>query len=152
MIFYLSFLQERVPTLSEQPWIKITLIVFFFQKKAKTFCKRMNKILLRFLRSKIKYGNKRFPAIAAIIQNHVILSWRTFHQNWIIQTSTWYFLYQGLFDNYMTLELPLFDPTTSHYHASSRMITRPPLHYVTPDTDTLFVIYFMTHPHMFLSN
>ena len=38
-------------------------------------------------------------------------------------------------NNYVALELPLFDPPTLHYHASSRMIRRPPLRYVRPDTD-----------------
>ena len=67
--------------------------------------------------------------------------------------------------NYITLKLPFFDPPTPHHHASSRIITRPPLRYVTPDTDTplyhLFLFFEvekkdtqppMTHPPMFLSN
>ena len=80
---------------------------------------------------------------------------------------------KGLFNNCVTLKWPFFDPPTPHHQASSQMITRPPLHYVTPDTDTPpFIIYFsfwklkknetkktnkdthppMTHPAMFLSN
>ena len=42
----------------------------------------------------------------------------------------------GLFNNYVTLKLPIFDPPTPHHHASSQMMTRPPLSYVTPDTHT----------------
>ena len=42
----------------------------------------------------------------------------------------------GPFNNCVTLKLPFFDPPTLHHHASSRIITRPPSHYVTPDRDT----------------
>ena len=54
----------------------------------------------------------------------------------------------GLFINHVTLKLPFFEPPTPHHHASSRMITRLPLRYVAPDTDTppphppTFLIYF----------
>ena len=66
------------------------------------------------------------------------------------------------------LKLPFFDPPTPHHHALSRMIPRPPLRYVTPDTDTLLYNLFlffevekknnkdthppMTHQPMLLSN
>ena len=43
---------------------------------------------------------------------------------------------KGSFKNYVTLKLPFFSPPTPHYHATSRMITRPHLRYVTPDTGT----------------
>ena len=43
---------------------------------------------------------------------------------------------KGLFNNCVTLKWPFFDPPTPHHQASSQMITRPPLHYVTPDTNT----------------
>ena len=42
---------------------------------------------------------------------------------------------KGLFNNYVTLKLLFFDPPTPYHHALSRMITRPSLRYVTPDTD-----------------
>ena len=47
---------------------------------------------------------------------------------------------QGLINNYGTLKLPFFNP---HHHVSSRMITRTPLRYVTPDTDTLLYHLFL---------
>ena len=47
-----------------------------------------------------------------------------------------------LFNNYVTLKLPFFDPPIPHHHASSRMITRPHLRYVKFDTDAPFIIYF----------
>ena len=64
---------------------------------------------------------------------------------------------KGLFSDY---------PPTPHHHTSSRMITRPPLRYVMPDTYPPFYHLFlffdvekkqathspMTHPPMFLSN
>ena len=76
---------------------------------------------------------------------------------------------RGSFNNYVTLKLPLTNPPlpSPHHYASSRMITKPPLRYVMPDTNTLFIIYFsflklkknpkdthppMTHPLMFLNN
>ena len=37
---------------------------------------------------------------------------------------------------------PTSPPPPHHHHASSRMITKPFLRYVTPDTDTQFIIYF----------
>ena len=48
-------------------------------------------------------------------------------------------------NNYIKLKLPFFDPPTLHHQGSSRMITRPPLRYVTPDTDThpLSIISFL---------
>ena len=76
-------------------------------------------------------------------------------------------LTMGLFNNYVRLKLSFFNPPTPIYHASSRMTTRPLLHYVTPDTDNpLFHLFLffevekkpkdmhppMTHPPMFLSN
>ena len=50
----------------------------------------------------------------------------------------------GPFNNYVALKLTFFEPPTPHHHASSRMITRPPLRFVTPDTDTRlpFIICF----------
>ena len=48
---------------------------------------------------------------------------------------------KGLLNN-VALKLNFFDPPTPprapppHQDASSRMMTRPPLRYVTPDTDT----------------
>ena len=74
---------------------------------------------------------------------------------------------QGLFINYVTLKLPFLNLPISHHHVSSWMITRAPLRYVTPETDTplyhLFLFFEvekkpkdthspMTHPPMFLSN
>ena len=57
------------------------------------------------------------------------------------------------------LKLLFFWPTHPHHHASSQMITRPPLRYVTADTDTTLplIILFLffeveekkdTHPPM----
>ena len=77
------------------------------------------------------------------------------------------FFHWGPFNNYVTLKLPFFDPPTPHHHVSSRIITRPPLCYVTPDSDTpLYQLFLlieiekknkdthptMTHQPMFLSN
>ena len=64
------------------------------------------------------------------------------------------------------LKLSFLRPTHPHHHASSRVITRSPLRYVTPDTDThlyyLFLFFEveknkdthppMTHPPLLLSN
>ena len=41
------------------------------------------------------------------------------------------------------LKLPFFNPTSPHHHASSRIIARAPLRYVTPDTDTLLYHLFL---------
>ena len=71
------------------------------------------------------------------------------------------------FNNYVML--PSFEPPIPYHHASSRMITRPTIHCVTPDIDTPPPLYHlflflevekenkdmhppMTHPPMFLSN
>ena len=55
------------------------------------------------------------------------------------------FYNRGLFINCFTLKLPFFNTPTPHHHASSRMITKAPLHYVTPDTGTplyhLFLVF-----------
>ena len=49
----------------------------------------------------------------------------------------WIFLRkaQGLFNNYITLKLRIFEPDTPNHQAPSRMITRLPFCYFTPDTD-----------------
>ena len=66
----------------------------------------------------------------------------------------------------VTLKLPFFNPPNPNHYTSSCMITRTPLPYVTPDTDTILYHLFlfleveknpkddtpMTHPPMFLSN
>ena len=41
------------------------------------------------------------------------------------------------------LKLPFFNPTSPHHHASSRIFTRTPLRYVTPDADTLLYHLFL---------
>ena len=47
----------------------------------------------------------------------------------------------GLFNNYVALKLPFFNPPTPHHHASSRMIEW--LRYVTPNTDTSLYHLFL---------
>ena len=65
----------------------------------------------------------------------IFISFSFFFQNARLKT-LYQQLYWGLFNNYVTLKLPFFWTTHPHHHASSQMITKPPLCYVTPDTDT----------------
>ena len=44
--------------------------------------------------------------------------------------------YLWLFNNDVTLKLLFFDQPNPHHHASLRMITKPSLLYVTPDTNS----------------
>lgn len=73
------------------------MISFFHPLTWKTFRKMMN------IWGDIKCNNIRFSSIVAIIQNHVVLFRSTFHQNWIIQTSTSYFQYYKCIKNFIVL-------------------------------------------------
>ena len=116
--------------------------VFCKKDALKNFLKFTGKYLCQSLFSN-KFAGLRL--LAKYVENFLPKRWYK-QNNFFYFTDGWNSYFKWLINNYVTLKSPFFNTSppfshTSHHHASSRMITRLPLCYVTTNTDTPFIIF-----------